>query len=100
MPSWADHAAILKAYRLARLYTGFTGVKWHVDHIVPLNSPLVCGLHVHTNLQVIPASTNMDKRNLSWPDKPQFSPAENAELDTMLAALDPPLLDLDLDFSD
>jgi hypothetical protein len=79
------------------MYTGFTGVKWHVDHIVPRNSPLVCGLHVHTNLQVIPADENMYKRNLRWPDKPQLSPSERAEVDKQLAEFYAPLPDLVFD---
>jgi 5-methylcytosine-specific restriction endonuclease McrA len=45
-------------------------VKHEVDHIVPLKSPLVCGLHVEHNLQVIPATQNRRKHNRVWPDMP------------------------------
>ena len=69
-PLWADANAISGFYKRAKQVEAATGIKHHVDHIVPLNSPLVCGLHVESNLQVIPASENVLKRNLVWPDMP------------------------------
>lgn len=62
-PKWANRFLIAEAYRLARLRTKTLGMKWHVDHIVPLQHPLVCGLHVEHNLRVIPATENLRKWN-------------------------------------
>lgn len=65
IPLWADAHAIVQIYRRCRDNPGY-----HVDHIVPLVSPLVCGLHCEANLQVIPAFENYSKNNRRWPDMP------------------------------
>lgn len=62
-PSWANKSEIATFYKRARELTESTGVKHHVDHIVPLRSKLVCGLHVESNLRVITASENVSKGN-------------------------------------
>lgn len=62
-PAWSNTFIVEEAYRLARLRTQLTGIKWHVDHIVPLKGAEVCGLHAHTNVQVIPAVVNHAKSN-------------------------------------
>ena len=69
-PIWANEFFIGEAYHLAKVRAKATGVAWHVDHIVPLRSKLVCGLHVEHNLRVIPAFENMTKGNRFWPDMP------------------------------
>jgi hypothetical protein len=43
------------------------GVVYTVDHLVPLTSPLVCGLHVHCNLAVVAHLENSRKGNSIWP---------------------------------
>lgn len=63
MPAWANKKEIAALYKLANHLTKTTGIPHHVDHIVPINNPHVCGLHVPANLQVIPASENLSKGN-------------------------------------
>lgn len=69
-PKWANEFFIKEAYALASLRSKVMTSKWHVDHIVPLKSDLVCGLHVENNLRVIPQPENNRKKNLWWPDMP------------------------------
>jgi hypothetical protein len=70
MPKWANRFFIGEIYDLARLRTKLLGEPWHVDHMVPLVSDTVCGLHVEHNMRVIPGSMNRAKSNSHWPDKP------------------------------
>lgn len=68
-PSWADLSKIALVYELAASLSQ-CGVAFEVDHIVPMNSPLVCGLHVESNLQILTEAANMSKGNRFWPDMP------------------------------
>jgi hypothetical protein len=65
-PKWLsvdDFWLIEQAYEVASLRSKATNIAWHVDHIFPLQGELVSGLHVPTNLQVIPWFDNLSKAN-------------------------------------
>lgn len=69
-PEWADTNKIQAYYIGADALNMLTGEWHHVDHIVPLQSDMVCGLHNHFNLQILTAADNRLKSNRYWPDKP------------------------------
>ena len=73
VPPWfgeLDEFVMQEAAELCKLRKIATGVDWNIDHIVPLISPIICGLHVAANIAVIPAKMNQSKGNRHWPDMP------------------------------
>ena len=56
-----------EAHSLRQLRNKVTGIEWHVDHIVPLKNAQVCGLHIWSNLQVVPKTFNLLKGNTFCP---------------------------------
>jgi hypothetical protein len=59
-----------EAHHLCQLRNDMGYETWEVDHIVPLQSDIVCGLHNEFNLTVITKKANSEKRNYFWPDMP------------------------------
>ena len=70
IPAWSNLRLVSDFYKTAKGLEMLLGEFYHVDHIVPLNSEIVCGLHCEANLQVIPAIENLSKGNRFWPDMP------------------------------
>lgn len=66
-PPWANRSAIRAIYEEARRVTAETGQPHHVDHDYPLRGTFVSGLHVETNLVVMPALSNLSKGNRFTP---------------------------------
>jgi len=64
-PSWAREDLIAVVYKKAK------ELRMHVDHVVPLRSKLVSGLHVWWNLQLLHPEENNRKSNKWWPDGPE-----------------------------
>ena len=69
-PPWLSRrqkSDIRQVYQIAITTTQVTGEQYVVDHIYPLRSEVVCGLHVPWNLRVMTQDENLRKSN-SLPD--------------------------------
>lgn len=72
-PGWFgefDKFVVQEAAHLCKLRELATNVKWEIDHIVPLQNPVVCGLHVGANIRVITRRENRSKGNRHWSNMP------------------------------
>lgn len=74
VPVWGNDAYITLFYELAKQ----DGCE--VDHIVPLNHPLVSGFHTEHNLQLVTKEYNKYKKDLFWPDMPNYTSRDYEEL--------------------
>ncbi len=62
-PKWSNQSIVESLYGLAAVWSKAMGIQYEVDHIIPIQHPLVCGLHCEANLQVLPMSANRRKSN-------------------------------------
>jgi len=65
-PPWltTEHLKQIEDFYIrAKIAEDFTGEKYEVDHIEPLQGKEVCGLHVPWNLQLLPKKENIKKGN-------------------------------------
>ena len=80
-PAWLSRrqkSEIRQLYQIAITMTQTTGEQYVVDHIYPLRSETVCGLHVPWNLRVVTQVENLKKSNflpddseaIAFPPKP------------------------------
>lgn len=79
-PSWIDRKhknKTVQIYALTQQLQELLGRVFHVDHIVPLISDEVCGLHVWWNLQPLSELENVKKGNIFnpalFPDQGQIA---------------------------
>ena len=63
IPEWVNFDKIKEVYNKAKELEKITGIRYHVDHVVPLQSKNVCGFHVWDNLQILADKLNISKGN-------------------------------------
>ena len=75
-PDWLSKEQVQQYYAVYREAKRLRkmGRDVHVDHIVPIINPIVCGLNVPWNLRIIDAEINTRKGNIYWPDMPNEQP--------------------------
>ena len=74
-PTWLSdehYQQILALYQQRQVLSEQLGVNFEVDHVVPLQYPLVCGLHVPWNLQLLTLEENRQKSNSFPVEAPEY----------------------------
>jgi hypothetical protein len=71
---WSSKEIMEDYFKRAAAWSKLSGENWEVDHIVPLKSKKVCGLHCQQNLTIVEASKNRSKGNRWWPDMSEPEP--------------------------
>ena len=83
-PNWLtkeQRREITRIYALSRWMSSVTGEDFHVDHIYPLTSDFMCGLHIPSNLIALSAVDNMKKSNTWWPGQLDCQKGKGADHD-------------------
>lgn len=62
-PTWSEAEKIQVLYEKCKWLESLTGLKYEVDHVVPLQGKDVCGLHIWENLQILEVIENRTKGN-------------------------------------
>jgi hypothetical protein len=73
IPKWYgefDAFVMHEAALLSKHRSAITNIKWHIDHMIPLQSKTASGFHCASNIQVIPEALNVRKRNTMTFTKP------------------------------
>ena len=63
IPGWYEDELVKRLYLKRKELNQRYGANLHVDHIIPIQSDTVCGLHCWANLQLLDKSLNQSKSN-------------------------------------
>ena len=74
VPNWVNDIYVKDVYYFAEVANKKAPGVYNVDHIVPLVSDYVCGLHWEGNLQILTAIENASKSNRYWPQMNEITP--------------------------